>query len=163
MHASDILYYGHTFIERAVDGLDLEDPSWNISGACGIWSIREIIAHLTSFELTLVEILQLLLGEEVPTSLLAQMANPAKFNDDQVALRKNQTTAETWNEYVAAFQKSSELFSRIPVDQHRQSGLLEWYGPDYDLEDFLVYTFYGHKREHGAQINAFRDILDQQS
>ncbi|NIP22937.1 MAG: hypothetical protein GWO38_03730, partial [Phycisphaerae bacterium] len=112
MHASDILYYGHTFIERAVDGLDLEDPSWNISGACGIWSIREIIAHLTSFELTLVEILQLLLGEEVPTSLLAQMANPAKFNDDQVALRKNQTTAETWNEYVAAFQKSSELFSR---------------------------------------------------
>ena len=30
---------------------------------------------------------------------------------------------------------------------------------EYSLEDFIVYTFYGHKREHSAQIAAFRDRL----
>jgi hypothetical protein len=27
------------------------------------------------------------------------------------------------------------------------------------LDDFIVYTYYGHKREHAAQIAAFRDRL----
>jgi len=30
---------------------------------------------------------------------------------------------------------------------------------DYALDDFIVYTNYGHKREHSAQIAAFRDGL----
>jgi len=29
----------------------------------------------------------------------------------------------------------------------------------YALDDFLVYAYYGHKREHSAQIAAFRDRL----
>ncbi len=29
------------------------------------------------------------------------------------------------------------------------------------LDDFLVYAYYGHKREHSAQIAAFRDRQDR--
>ncbi len=161
MHPVDILTYGHQTMVQSKERV--AEADWNIPGACGIWSVREIIAHLASYEHLLIEILQSLLDENSPTPLLQEMASEdVDFNDHQVALRKDQTPAETWAEYDEARQKSFELFGRIPVEKHRQSGLLAWYGDAYDLEDFLVYTFYGHKREHAAQINAFQDILDQQ-
>lgn len=162
MHTSDILKYGHSFIERALPGYN--ESNVDIPGACGVWSVREIIAHLASFEHLLIEVFQNILDKNSPMPLLMQMgASPLKFNDDQVAVRKNQTWAETWADYENAYRKSSALFNQIPAEKHRQSGLLAWYGAEYDLEDYIVYTFYGHKREHGAQINAFRDILEQQT
>ncbi len=42
-------------------------------------------------------------------------------------------------------------------------GTLPWYGMEYALDDFIVYTFYGHKREHSAQIAAFGDLLRRES
>jgi hypothetical protein len=33
------------------------------------------------------------------------------------------------------------------------------YGLEYALDDFIVYAYYGHKREHTAQIAVFRDTL----
>lgn len=161
MHAKDILKYGHQTILQTIDGL--AEPDWNISGACGVWSVREIIAHLASFEHLLIDVFQGILDENAPTATLERYTEEGlKFNDKEVASRKDLTVAETWAEYKEAFQKSSKIFAQIPAEKYRQAGLLAWYGAEYDLEDFLVYTFYGHKREHGAQINAFRDILEQQ-
>lgn len=34
---------------------------------------------------------------------------------------------------------------------------MPWYGDAYALDDLIVYMYYGHKREHNAQIAAFRD------
>ena len=44
-------------------------------------------------------------------------------------------------------------------DLCRLPGTLPWYGNRYSLDDFIVYTFYGHKREHGAQIGVYRDKI----
>ena len=161
MHPTDILKYGHQTIVQSVNGLVEQD--WNLPGACGYWSVREIIAHLASFEHLLIDVLQLVLDKNNSTSILQRFADEGiAFNDNQVALRKDQMVAETWNEYKKIYHQSFEIFNTIPVQQHKETGLLTFYGEEYDLEDFLVYTFYGHKREHGAQINAFRDILEQQ-
>ena len=150
MNPTDILTYGHATMVQSIEGLS--DSDWDIPGACGVWSVRQIIAHLASYEHLLIEIFQSLLDENTPTPLLQQMGDPQiDFNDHQVALRNDQTPTETWVDYDEARQKSLALFAQIPVDKHRQSGLLAWYGEAYDLEDFLVYTFYGHKREHAAQ------------
>ncbi len=53
------------------------------------------------------------------------------------------------------------MVGRIPSETLRQNGTLPWYGMAYALDDFLVYAYYGHKREHSAQIAAFRDRLDR--
>ena len=29
-----------------------------------------------------------------------------------------------------------------------------WYGPEYSLDDLVVYQMYGHKREHDPQLSA---------
>ena len=50
---------------------------------------------------------------------------------------------------------------KIPVEVLRRPGTLPWYGAQYALDDFIVYQYYGHKREHTAQINVFKDLLKQ--
>jgi hypothetical protein len=52
-----------------------------------------------------------------------------------------------------------DLIRQIPLETRRKSGLLPWYGAEYDLEDYITYAFYGHKREHCAQIAVYRDTL----
>jgi hypothetical protein len=161
MNSTDILKYGHGTITGTVNGL--VEADWHIPGACGFWSIRQIIAHLTSFEHLLVEILELLLDSNIPTPTLAKYGRLGlAFNDEEVTLREGVSVADTWAEYEETCSKTLELITHIPLEMQRRKGVLSWYGDEYDLEDFLVYTYYGHKREHGAQITAFRDILDQQ-
>ncbi len=57
------------------------------------------------------------------------------------------------------YPQAMSLIVQIPVETLRQAGTLPWYGMDYSLDDVLVYMYYGHKREHSAQIAAFRDRL----
>jgi uncharacterized damage-inducible protein DinB len=158
MHALDILKYGNLTVVGTVE--KVPQSEWETPDVCGWWSTKDIIAHLASFEHSLVEILNLLMGLEGPTSTLeSYTTNPQKFNDVQVAQRQAMTPSEVWSEYTETQAQTMELMARFPVTRQRQAGILSWYGPEYDLEDFLVYTFYGHKREHMAQIAVFLDLL----
>jgi hypothetical protein len=88
-------------------------------------------------------------------------ANPEQFNTDEVGRRKALSPAATLEEYQQTYQRAMELARRLPAEDYRQAGKLPWYGAEYDLDDFIAYTFYGHKREHGAQIAVFRDQIQR--
>jgi hypothetical protein len=161
MHSLDILKYGHLTVAGTIE--QVPESEWETPDVCGWWSTKDIIAHLTSFEQALVELLNQILGTEGPTPTLDSFSeSPQEFNDIQVAQRQDKTPAEVWGEYSEAQAQTMELLAQIPVTRQRQMGLLSWYGPEYDLEDFLVYSFYGHKREHMAQVAVFLDLLAQQ-
>jgi len=68
---------------------------------------------------------------------------------------------EVLDEFNDAHAQVMSLAERIRPEVFRQVGTLPWYGMDYSLDDVLVYMYYGHKREHSAQIAAFRDRLDR--
>lgn len=158
MNASDILFYGHQTVLRTIDGLAEED--WYTGGVCGVWSVREIISHLASYEKLLVDVLNSLLNDEPTPTLSRMMAHgPHTFNDLEVGDRQGQTMADALTEYCDTHAQTMTLIAQIPLETQRQKGVLSWYGDAYDLEDFLVYTYYGHKREHTAQIAVFRDNL----
>jgi hypothetical protein len=91
-----------------------------------------------------------------PTPTLELFVGHEKFNDEQVALRKDKTPAEALAEYEHWHAQAMALAQRVPPELYRKPGVLPWYGAEYDLEDFLVYTYYGHKREHSAQIALFK-------
>ena len=156
MNASDILKYGDQTVQRGI--ADLPEAWWDVPGACGVWSIKDILAHLTSYELVLVEVLGGFTGATGPTPLLDEYKGP-HFNDPQVAARKVHTPQAVVAEYNAAHAEVMALVARIPAETLRQPGTLPWYGAEYALDDFLVYAYYGHKREHTAQIAAMRDRL----
>jgi hypothetical protein len=158
MNAGDVLKYGHLWVHKHLEGLT--DEEWETPGVCGWWSVREIMAHLASFEQVLVEVLSSFIDSQ-PTPTLDQYKtlNGDKFNEVQVNLRKDNSPSQVLEEYDRLHEQVRQLMTKIPTTTLRQAGALPWYGMEYDVEDFLVYSFYGHKREHCAQIAIYRDKL----
>lgn len=156
MNANDILKYGHQTLLDAMDGINADEVE--TSGVCGIWSVRNVIAHLASFEEALVDLLTSMVSPTpVATPVLdAMLADYDGFNDSQVLAREGMSWTETWQSYLAAYERVATLITQVPIETQRTKGAIEWYGPDYDVEDFLVYTYYGHKREHSAQLEVFK-------
>jgi hypothetical protein len=157
MNALDVMKYGHQTVLKTLEGLSAE--AWDTKGVVGVWSVKDIMAHLASYELVLVEVLQSLLEVTSPTPTLELMGSQPDFNDRQVALRKDKTASDTMAEYEGHHANVMALAQKIPLTTFRQNGVLPWYGAEYDLEDYIVYTFYGHKREHPAQIALYKKRL----
>jgi hypothetical protein len=160
MNAPDVLRYGHLTllgtIERVPHSL-LREP-----GACGVWSIDNIIAHLASYEVVLLDILRETQGAESSPDLDRYRNQGDEFNDNEVAARSDRSHAELLDEINEAHATSLDLIAGIPEEILRKPGTIPWYGDPYSLEDLIVYMYYGHKREHSAQIEAFRDLATRE-
>jgi hypothetical protein len=157
MNAVDILKYGHQTLLQATDGFPEGD--WETAGACGVWSVKDIIAHLASYEEVLVDILSTFIGKHDTPYLGRFIELGGQFNDTEVERRKRRTVREVLDEYNDAYAQVTSLAVQIRPELFRQAGTLPWYGMEYALDDVIVYMYYGHKREHSAQIAAFRDRL----
>ena len=160
MNAADILKYGQLTVLQAIDGFPA--AAWETTGACGVWSVKDILAHLTSYELVLVDVLATLTGGGPTPALNTFIELGGQFNDREVHKRKEKTIHNVLAELNNTHTQVMSLIVTLPAETLRQSGTLPWYGMDYALDDVLVYMYYGHKREHSAQIAAFRDVLDRQ-
>jgi uncharacterized damage-inducible protein DinB len=156
MQAIDILRYGQGTVLQAIEGIGQDE--WTLEGACGVWSMKDIVAHLTSYERVLEDILGSLLGGG-STPYLDRFKAGASFNDVEVEARRATSVREVLDEFAAAHEHTLAFIARIPEERRRQAGTLPWYGAEYALDDVIVYMYYGHKREHSAQIAAFRDRL----
>lgn len=158
MNAEDVLKYGHRTVLSATDGLT--EAQCLVEGVCGWWSVRHIVAHLASHELVLNEVLRQFIGDAQDTALFDSFtSDPLAFNDIEVDKRAAMSYADLLREYKQASVASRELMVHIPVVKRRQVGTIPWYGAEYDLEDLIAYSNYGHKREHCAQIAVYRDTL----
>ncbi len=157
MNAADIVKYGQGTALQAVEGLPEAD--WATPGVCGVWSVKDIIAHLASYEQVLAEVLEsITTGGATP--LLDRFTDRSRnFNDAEVAARQGMSPAETLAEFNDAHARVAAALATIAPDTLRQPGTIPWYGPEYALDDLIVYAFYGHKREHSAQIAVFQDAL----
>ena len=156
MNAMDILKYGQQTVLQTLNSFPA--TAWETSGACGVWSVKDIIAHLASYELVLVDILTGFTHEELTPALDKFIELGSYFNDFEVNQRKTKSMQEVLQEFNEAHTTTMSLIPTIPTEVLRQNGTLPWYGIDYSLDDVIVYMYYGHKREHSAQIAAFHDI-----
>ena len=155
MHALDVLKYGNLTVLKTIQKLPPDD--WNTAGVCGWWSVREIVAHLASFEYILIEVLNVAGGMRPSHFLIDMLHNGQAFNDTQVAARSEMSPAETLAEYEDTHRRTMRIAHELPAARFTVTGLLPDYGEEYDLQDYIAYAFYGHKREHSAQIAVFRD------
>ncbi|HZU67105.1 MAG TPA: DinB family protein [Ktedonobacteraceae bacterium] len=161
MNAKDILKYGQPAVLSTLEGFP--ESAWETPGACGVWSVKDIIAHLASYEQVLVDILAGFVSRQQAPSLDRFIELGSQFNDTEVERRKTRTMREVLDEFNDAHAQVMSLVGKIAPETLRQPGTLPWYGMDYSLDDVIVYMYYGHKREHSAQIAAFRDRLDSLS
>lgn len=157
MNAIDVLKYGDLTLRGALDGVP--DGHWNDSGVCGYWSAKDILAHMTAYELALGDTLAEIQGQPATPLLTQYRDGTGKFNDDQVDQRADHDYAQVLAEYEAAHARVMTLVGQFSAETLRTAGTIPWYGADYSLDDFIVYTNYGHKREHSTQLADFRTSL----
>jgi len=143
----DVLMYGQRTIDEHIDRMTAAD--WDAL-ALGIWTTKDLVGHLGAFEVRFVEILTAFVGEEPATNLLGQPFDT--FNDDQAEIRREWSVEAVVDELRSAHAASMALAGRIPPERWREVGTIPWYGPEYALDDLVVYQIYGHKREHAPQL-----------
>ena len=62
MHIARQLEQNHMLVLQVVD--DLPELEWDIPGACGAWSVKDVMAHLSAYEEVLVDVFATFLTDE---------------------------------------------------------------------------------------------------
>lgn len=155
MNIRDILTDGQNHVLEAIE--DLSAADWETPGVCGEWSAKDIVAHLASFENVLLDVLKSLLGDE-DTPHLDAFTTDENFDNNEVIKRRSKSWIVVLAELALAHDEVMNLIDQIPASVLHQKGMLAWYGDDYYLEDFIVYTHYANKRKHTAQIEAYKSL-----
>jgi hypothetical protein len=145
----DVLRYGQHDIDAVVERIRPGD--WDRI-ALGVWTVKDLLGHLGAYEVRFAEVLAGFAGEEPETRL--RLEPTATFNDDQAAVRHHWPPDRVVAELRDAHGLVMALVDRIAPERWREVGTIPWYGAEYSLEDLAVYTQYGHKREHGPQLEA---------
>jgi ketosteroid isomerase-like protein len=158
MNAVAILKYGQQTVLQAIEGFP--QTCVDVPGACGAWSVKDIVAHLASYEHAIFEVFSTFANPHATPDLdmISSLGNQL-FNDTEVGRRKEKSMQEILDEFNNTHAQALEVAAGIGLEMFRQSGTLLRYGMEYALDDFLVEHSYGHKREHSAQIAAFGDRL----
>ena len=149
MNIIDVLTYGQRDIERILARLRADD--WD-AVALGVWTTKDLVGHLGAYEARFADVLATFADDAAPTDLMR--AEPGSFNDDQAAIRRDWSVDAVVDELRGAFERGLVLARRVSPDAWRRVGTIPWYGPEYALDDLAVYSIYGHKREHGPQLEA---------
>src|SRR5437588_8394277 len=112
MNAVDILKYGQQTVLQTLEGFPtaaLETP-----GACGTWSVKDIIAHLASYERVLIDILAAFTGGGPTPALDRFLALGDQFNDTEIGHRKAETIDAVLADLNTAQRQAMALVARIP-------------------------------------------------
>ena len=149
MNTVDVLMYGQRAVQATIDRYRPGD--WERM-ALGVWTAKDLLGHLGAFEVRFADQLAGFVGQPTTSELMA--ADPATFNDDQAAVRKDWPVERVLAEFLEAHERVMRHARAIPAETWREVGTIPWYGPEYSLDDLVVYQMYGHKREHDPQLSA---------
>jgi len=100
MNPSDVLKYGNRTVLQTLEGIP--DARWTGTGVCGHWTVKDVIAHLASYELILTDVLNGFLRGG-PTPVLDKYRTDMNFNDSEVNLRASKTPRHVLAEYQENF------------------------------------------------------------
>ncbi len=156
MNATELLEKSNLLVIQTVD--DLPETAWDIPGACGNWSVKDIIAHLASYEHIIVDVLSIFQKEQPTPYILQFLHQLDQFNKVEVEARKYETAQHVLDEYQDAQVEATSLLMQIPDEKVQERGTMPWYGEDCCMADFIN-RIYDHTREHCAQIARFRQRL----
>ncbi len=153
MNVAENLENAHLLVIQSVDNLN--EAEWEVPIAEDSWTVKDIIAHLASYEHLLVEMFDVVLGTSSETPYLTQYRTQhADFNKIQVEARANHTAQQVVDEFEEVQAEATSLLARIPVETIEKKGTLG--DKERSLGD-TVSNLTGHIQRHCAEITAFRD------
>ncbi len=159
MNMSEVLQNANLLVIRTLDGLP--EKEWDLPGACGDWSVKDIVAHLASYEHVIIDVLNTFLGGKLTPSVEQWIHSRAAFNAAEVEARKYATAQQVMDDYQTTQVEAASLIMQIPPEKVQQPGTMPWYDRQYSLADFISQAF-EHMREHCAQITLFHSRIKEE-
>ncbi|GCE27465.1 hypothetical protein KDA_29490 [Dictyobacter alpinus] len=156
MSATETLENSHTKVIQALD--DLPEAMWDMPGVSGDWSAKDVVAHLTSYELLLIDVLQAVQqGTQPSPYVLRWNASLETFNQEAVEARRYHTAQQVMNEYQDAQVRSTSELASLPPEMLERKGTMPWYRSGEASATELVERLGAHMNHHSEQIVQFRE------
>ena len=113
-----------------------------------LWTIREIIAHLSGWDDAAIGFVNALLNGETPPT--PAMRGATVYNDETVSTREGLSYDLIVREYVDTRAKLVDLITRVSEEMVTQKSILPW-GEEGSLED-IFWVFGPHELEHATDV-----------
>jgi hypothetical protein len=154
MNINEVLDNSHVAVIQATD--DLPEAMWDLPVAEGEWSSKDILAHLTSREAVLIDVLKTFQGEQPSPYILRWLEGQDRFDAEAVQSHAYQTAQEIVNEYQDAQLQSSALLAALAADAVTKQDSMPWLKSSMSLADF-VQAHADHANKHAHSIMEFRE------
>ncbi len=113
-----------------------------------LWTIREIVAHLSGWDDAAIGFVNALLKGETPP--IPAPRGPDVYNEETVSTREGLGYDHIIREYVGTRKKLIALVSQMTEDMVIQKSILPW-GGEGTLED-IIQVFGPHEMEHVMDV-----------
>jgi hypothetical protein len=150
----NLLEQAHDMVLHSVERLPV--LGWSIPGVYGAWSVKDTIAHLTSCEYVLLDMMMDAKNITQRPTLNRWLQDRESFASFEVNRRQHKTVESLLDEYREVHIETIIQIIRLNDDLLRR---IAWYGADCSLEQFIANTYYHHKRTLAEHIAAFRDRM----
>lgn len=125
------------------------------------WTLKDLIAHVASWDEEIVRVLQAFSMQSQPlySYLISDRNGFAVWNEEQVAARRERTVNETMSEFEIARRDLIQVIEGLTDPVLNRSKMTSWGKPATGFE--LVMTQVEHDREHMAQIRSYRKKIER--
>ena len=154
MQATEILENSHLYVIQTVD--DLPEPMWDLPGVSGEWSAKDVLAHLISYELLLIDALESVHGEPPSPYVLRWQASVENFSREAINVRRYHTAQQVINEYQDVMLQSTASLSEFPIELIQRPGTLSWLSTGNGSVADLINMVTSDVRQHCEEITHFR-------
>jgi uncharacterized damage-inducible protein DinB len=159
MSATETLENSHVQVLQAIE--DLPETLWDVEGVSGHWSTKDVISHLTAYELLLIDVINAVQGDTASPYLLRWIESQKEFDQETIDARRYKTAQEVENEYQDAQVRSSALLASLPPEAIDRSGMINSVlnvetSDERSLAE-LINVLAQHTRQHCNQVMQFRE------
>jgi uncharacterized damage-inducible protein DinB/predicted RNase H-like HicB family nuclease len=116
---------------------------------CGVWTLKDLVGHLTDWELIGVDGLAQMLAGQVP-EFDPVVADILKFNDVKAAARSDQAWDSVWSEFLDARMTLVGLADRLSDDDLARTYPTPWGATISVYQWMLIWS--GHERTCGSHF-----------
>jgi hypothetical protein len=154
--AIQFLKNNHEKLEKAINGLEEHQITEDI--IVGKWTTKEIIAHISAWNLELKKATDDLLNDDKPWFINEEELTEAEFNEKAIKKRKNWLLDQILEEWQISFEQLIQRIKSLSNSEWEYQTPFEWTKDmPVTVNSLFEYKYRreGHEGGHAKQIDEF--------
>lgn len=154
--AIHFLENNHTKLENVITSLDNHQITKDIISVK--WAPKDIVAHISAWNLTLKNAIDELLKDEKPWFINEEELTEAEFNQRETMKRKDYSLDQILDEWQNSFEQLIQRIKRLSKSEWEHQSPYEWTKDmSVTVSSLFDYTYKGegHEGGHAKQIEEF--------